>query len=103
MFEGAYTAIITPFGRDGSVDYGKLRDLIERQIAGGVDGIVPVGTTGESPTLDFEEHEKVIETCIEAAREAHQGHRRHGRQLHRRGAGADAPRHQARAPTARSR
>jgi len=67
MFEGAYTAIITPFGRDGSVDYGKLRDLIERQIAGGVDGIVPVGTTGESPTLNFEEHEKVIETCIKVA------------------------------------
>ncbi|HOW98416.1 MAG TPA: 4-hydroxy-tetrahydrodipicolinate synthase [Kiritimatiellia bacterium] len=65
MFEGAYTAIITPFGRDGGVDYGKLRDLIERQVAGGVDGIVPVGTTGESPTLDFPEHEKVIETCIE--------------------------------------
>ncbi len=67
MFEGAYTAIITPFGRDGGVDYGKLRELIERQVAGGMDGIVPVGTTGESPTLDIEEHEKVIETCIEAA------------------------------------
>ena len=64
MFEGAYTAIITPFGRDGGVDYGKLRDLIERQVAGGIDGIVPVGTTGESPTLDFPEHEKVVETCI---------------------------------------
>ncbi|MBP7830549.1 MAG: 4-hydroxy-tetrahydrodipicolinate synthase [Kiritimatiellae bacterium] len=66
MFEGAYTAIVTPFGRDGGVDYGKLRGLIERQVAGGVDGIVPVGTTGESPTLDFAEHEKVIETCIQA-------------------------------------
>lgn len=68
MFEGAYTAIITPFNRNGEVDYGKLRELIEMQIAGGVDGIVPVGTTGESPTLDFEEHKKVIEVCVEAAR-----------------------------------
>lgn len=68
MWEGAYTAIVTPFNRDGSVDYGKLRELIELQVKGGVDGIVPVGTTGESPTLDFDEHQKVIETTIEAAR-----------------------------------
>lgn len=67
MFEGAYTAIVTPFNRDGSVDYGKLRALIALQIEGGIDGIVPVGTTGESPTLDFDEHEKVIEVSIEAA------------------------------------
>ncbi len=68
MFQGAYTAIVTPFNRDGSVDYGKLRALIALQIAGGIDGIVPVGTTGESPTLDFPEHEKVIETTIDACR-----------------------------------
>ncbi|OQA26838.1 MAG: 4-hydroxy-tetrahydrodipicolinate synthase [Verrucomicrobia bacterium ADurb.Bin345] len=68
MWQGAYTAIVTPFNRDGSVDYGKLRELIDLQVAGGVDGIVPVGTTGESPTLDFDEHEKVIEVSIEAAR-----------------------------------
>jgi 4-hydroxy-tetrahydrodipicolinate synthase len=68
MFQGAYTAIVTPFNRDGSVDYGKLRELIGLQIAGGIDGIVPVGTTGESPTLDFPEHEKVIETTIDACR-----------------------------------
>ena len=68
MFEGAYTAIVTPFNRDGSVDYGKLRALIDLQIAGGIDGIVPVGTTGESPTLDFPEHEKVIEVTIDACR-----------------------------------
>ena len=55
MFQGAYTAIVTPFNRGGSVDYGKLRELIGLQIAGGIDGIVPVGTTGESPTLDFPE------------------------------------------------
>lgn len=68
MFEGAYTAIVTPFNRDGRVDYGKLRALIALQIEGGIDGIVPVGTTGESPTLDFDEHEKVIECAIEACR-----------------------------------
>ena len=67
MYEGAYTAIVTPFNRDGSVDFGKLRDLIELQIRGGIDGIVPVGTTGESPTLDVHEHEKVIETAIQVA------------------------------------
>ena len=68
MFKGAYTAIVTPFDRHGSVDYGALRALVEMQIAAGIDGIVPVGTTGESPTLDFPEHEKVIETTIEASR-----------------------------------
>jgi 4-hydroxy-tetrahydrodipicolinate synthase len=68
MFEGAYTAMITPFGRNGAVDFGKLRELIEIQVRSGMDGIVPVGTTGESPTLDVDEHEKVIEACVEAAR-----------------------------------
>lgn len=68
MFEGAYTAIVTPFTRDGRVDFERFRDLIEFQIAGGVDGLVPVGTTGESPTLDYQEHEKVIEVAIETAR-----------------------------------
>jgi len=63
---GCFTALVTPFAQ-GKVDYVALRALVERQIAGGVAGIVPVGTTGESPTLDFEEHEKVIETVIEAA------------------------------------
>ena len=67
MFEGAYTAIVTPFDRKGQVDYGKLRELIELQVAAGIDGIVPVGTTGESPTLDFSEHKLVIETAIKAA------------------------------------
>ncbi len=67
MFEGAYTALITPFCRDGSVDYGKLRELVELQIAGGIDGLVPVGTTGESPTLDTEEHVEVIRVVVEAA------------------------------------
>ncbi len=65
MFEGAYTAIVTPFTKDNRVDYGKFKELIELQIQGGMDGIVPVGTTGESPTLDTDEHKQVIETAVE--------------------------------------
>ncbi|MEI7436265.1 MAG: 4-hydroxy-tetrahydrodipicolinate synthase [bacterium] len=68
MFKGAYTAIVTPFGRDGGVDYGRLSELIERQIGAGIDGVVPVGTTGESPTLDVAEHEKVIATTVAVCR-----------------------------------
>lgn len=68
MFSGAYTAIVTPFNRNGEVDYQKLRDLIERQIKAGIDGIVPVGTTGESPTLDYNEHRKVIEVSVETCK-----------------------------------
>lgn len=60
MFSGVYTAIVTPFTRGGDVDYDTLDRLVEAQIAGGVSGIVPVGTTGESPTLDMEEHIEVI-------------------------------------------
>ena len=66
MFKGVFTAIVTPFNADGSVDYGCLKVLIERQAAAGIDGIVPVGTTGESPTLDYEEHSKVIDVAIES-------------------------------------
>ena len=62
--QGCYTAIVTPF-RNGKVDYAALRALIELQIAAQVDGIVPVGTTGESPTLDFAEHRSVIEFTVE--------------------------------------
>ncbi len=57
---GCYTAIVTPF-RNGDVDYIALRKLVQRQIANGVTGLVPVGTTGESPTLNYDEHNKVIE------------------------------------------
>ena len=67
MFQGAYTALVTPFGRDGAVDYGRLRELVEFQIAGGIDGLVPVGTTGESPTLDVDEHLEVIRVVVETA------------------------------------
>lgn len=65
-FKGVYTALITPFS-NGEVDYGKLRELVNRQIDGSVAGIVPVGTTGESPTLTYEEHLKVIEETIKTA------------------------------------
>lgn len=68
MFQGAYTAIVTPFQADGSVDYDKLRALVDAQARAGIDGIVPVGTTGESPTLNYEEHRKVIMVAAEAAR-----------------------------------
>ena len=63
MFTGTYTAIVTPF-EGGKVDAEALENLIQAQIKGGVDGIVPVGTTGESPTLDYGEHIRVIESAI---------------------------------------
>jgi len=66
-FTGVYTALVTPFATDGSVDFKGLEELVEFQIAGGVDGIVPVGTTGESPTLRTDEHLKVIKTVTEKA------------------------------------
>lgn len=61
--QGVYTALITPF-RNGAVDYEALQKLVEMQIAGQVDGIVPMGTTGESPTLNYDEHQKVIEFVV---------------------------------------
>jgi 4-hydroxy-tetrahydrodipicolinate synthase len=66
MFTGTYTAMVTPF-KDGKVDELAFERLIRAQIKGGVDGIVPVGTTGESPTLSFEEHIYVIEKSVEFA------------------------------------
>jgi 4-hydroxy-tetrahydrodipicolinate synthase len=65
-FSGTYTALITPF-RDGEIDVSAFQALIERQIAAKVTGIVPVGTTGESPTLDTEEHIEVIRLAVEFA------------------------------------
>ena len=67
MFKGAITAIVTPFKMDGELDEESLRKLVEFQIKNKIDGIVPCGTTGESPTLNHEEHGKVIELVIEAA------------------------------------
>src|SRR3954447_4759453 len=66
MFTGTYTAIVTPF-KNGKIDEAALEKLIKAQIRGGVDGIVPVGTTGESPTLDYEEHVQMIELAVEMA------------------------------------
>jgi 4-hydroxy-tetrahydrodipicolinate synthase len=66
MFTGTYTAIVTPFRR-GVLDEKALERLIKTQVKGGVDGIVPVGTTGESPTLDYEEHVRVIELAVQFA------------------------------------
>ncbi len=66
MFTGTYTAIVTPF-RNGKVDEQALTRLIGLQIKGGVDGIVPVGTTGESPTVDYDEHIQVIALSVKAA------------------------------------
>jgi len=68
MLQGTYTAIVTPFNRSGGVDFGRLRALIEWQAAAGVEGIVPVGTTGESPTLDIAEHIEVIRVSVETSR-----------------------------------
>jgi 4-hydroxy-tetrahydrodipicolinate synthase len=64
---GALTAMITPF-RDGKLDEARFGEQIEFQIAGGINGLVPVGTTGESPTLDVREHERVIELTVQHAR-----------------------------------
>ena len=67
MFKGAMTAMVSPF-KSGKLDEGRLRDQIEFQIQGGIEGLIPVGTTGESPTLDFREHERVIELTVQHAR-----------------------------------
>jgi 4-hydroxy-tetrahydrodipicolinate synthase len=65
-FSGAITALVTPF-RDGAVDEKAFAELLERQIAGGVHGVVPVGTTGETSTLSHDEHKRVVELCVEIA------------------------------------
>lgn len=66
--EGVFTALVTPFNEDGSVDEKSLRELVNFQIEKGISGLVPVGTTGESPTLDHKEHDHVIETVIDQAK-----------------------------------
>lgn len=67
MFEGTYTALVTPF-RDGRVDYEAFQALIDRQAEAGIDGIVPVGTTGESPTIEPAEHIEIIARAVEFSR-----------------------------------
>ncbi|MCS6853749.1 MAG: 4-hydroxy-tetrahydrodipicolinate synthase [Elioraea sp.] len=66
-FRGSFVALITPMRRDGSIDERAFQDFVEWQIAEGTHGLVPVGTTGESPTLSHAEHKRVVELCIEAA------------------------------------
>ena len=66
MFTGTYTALVTPF-KNGSIDESALERLIKIQIKAGVDGIVPVGTTGESPTVNYEEHIQVVALAVRFA------------------------------------
>jgi 4-hydroxy-tetrahydrodipicolinate synthase len=65
---GSMVAIVTPFTKKNEIDEVKLRDLVEFHIKNGTDGIIPCGTTGESATLNYEEHERVIEICIQQAK-----------------------------------
>ncbi len=65
MFKGSNTALVTPFNNDGSLDEKSFRELVDWQIKEGTSGMVPVGTTGESPTLSHDEHKRVVEVCIE--------------------------------------
>ncbi len=67
VFKGAGVALVTPMNEDGSVNFGKIEELVEFHIANGTDAIIACGTTGESATLPIEEHLDVIKTCIEVA------------------------------------
>jgi 4-hydroxy-tetrahydrodipicolinate synthase len=67
MFAGVYTAMVTPLNADESIDEGALRNLVDAQIEGGVDGLVPMGTTGESPTVTHEENIRVVEVVADQA------------------------------------
>ena len=68
MFRGTFTALVTPF-RNGEIDVSAFENLIEKQIAAGITGIVAIGTTGESPTLSHEEREQLIDLAVATARE----------------------------------
>ena len=67
MFRGSIPALITPFNSDGTLDEKALREFVEWQISEGSHGLVPVGTTGESPTLSHDEHKRVVEICVDVA------------------------------------
>ena len=67
MFQGSLTALITPFTETGAIDEPAFQDFVAWQIDSGTQGLIPVGTTGESPTLTHDEHKRVVELCIEAA------------------------------------
>ena len=66
-FQGSFVAMVTPF-RNGKVDEAKLKELVELHIANGTDGLIPCGTTGEAPSLSHDEHHRVVEVVVEAAR-----------------------------------
>ncbi|MDJ0388180.1 4-hydroxy-tetrahydrodipicolinate synthase [Roseomonas sp. E05] len=67
MFKGSLVALITPMTENGALDAKAFQDLVEWQVTEGTAGLIPVGTTGESPTLSHEEHHRVVEMCVEAA------------------------------------
>ncbi len=66
-FAGSFVALVTPF-RNGKIDEAKVRELVEMHVAAGTDGVIPCGTTGESPTLSHEEHKHLVEVVVDAAR-----------------------------------
>ena len=68
MLRGSLTALVTPFREDGSLDEKAFRDFVDWQLGEGTSGLVPVGTTGESPTLSHEEHRRVVELCVQTAK-----------------------------------
>jgi len=68
MFRGSITALVTPFTASGALDEKAFRDFVDWQIAEGTSGLVPVGTTGESPTLSHDEHRQVVKVCVEVAK-----------------------------------
>jgi 4-hydroxy-tetrahydrodipicolinate synthase len=72
-FRGSFTALVTPF-KNGSLDEAAFRGLVSWQISEGTHGLVPVGTTGESPTLNHDEHKRVVEWCIDEAKNSSKGH-----------------------------
>ena len=93
MFRGSMVAVVTPMTADGALDFEALARLVEFHIENGTDAIVAVGTTGESATLDFEEHIQVVRRVVELVRRPDSGDRRHRRQLHRRGPPSDPAGH----------
>ena len=93
---GAFTALVTPFAADGGLDEAAYRALAEWQVLAGIDGLVPVGTTGEAPTLSAAERDRLIEIAVEAvagppSRDARPGRRRHRHQRHPRLDRGDPP------------
>ena len=68
MLRGSFTALVTPFDKNGRLDEKAFREFVEWQISEGTQGLVPVGTTGESPTLSHDEHRQVVGICVDVAR-----------------------------------